>query len=255
MSPFPSRVSPVLPLPVAADVGVSGAEGSQESGIHRQHCGPQQHPARRDYSFTMCLRTFPLPTHRSRPQLQIRPPCRAGFAFLHPEKQPWPRPCCSPSTSLCQGETEARPFSSLGGPTQPHPSILRRSGSQPGHHPDLSCRTPSQGGEILPWVGTRGAGVQGAGFGTAPPASGTAPHGPIQPVLCLFPVVLPGSISFLLNPERVRLCRGGSRSVASRRPGWESRRPPSPRAGRAVYRDECFRAGLPYAKEETEVSW
>lgn len=31
--------------------------------------------------------------------------------------------------------------------------------------------------------------------------------------------------------------------------------PRAPRAGCAVYRDECFRAGLPCAKEETEVSW
>lgn len=46
--PPPPSSPPVqlLPLPVAADVGVSGLEGGQEAGVHRQRRGPQRHPAR-----------------------------------------------------------------------------------------------------------------------------------------------------------------------------------------------------------------
>lgn len=155
--------------------------------MHGQHRGPQQHPARRDHGFSPCPRTFPLPTHRPRPQLQTRPPCRAGFAFLHPEKQPRPR--CSPSAGLCQGETEARPLSSLGGPTQPLPSILRRPGAHPGITPTCPAR-PHPATGVNP--GCRGAGVPGQGSARRLQPLARRRMAPLQPVL-----FIPSGVSWI----------------------------------------------------------
>lgn len=77
-APSPVPPAQLLPLPVAADVGVAGVEGGQEAGMQCQCHSSQHHPAwkhRAGLTHTALL----LPTHRPRP----RPPRGAGSAFLH----------------------------------------------------------------------------------------------------------------------------------------------------------------------------
>lgn len=206
-----------LPLPVAADIGVTGAEGHQETGVHRQHHGPQHHPARRDSRETASPSAS---LHSCSPPTTPGPGFSTGSGLpselaLHSSvhrNSPNPGPRCSPSTSLCQGETEAQPLSSLGGPTQPYLRIPRHPRAASWHYHDFSHRTPSRCGVLL---GRGVPGVLGRSSAQRLPALAWCLVAPFQPISCLFPVAFPGSIDFLLNPARVRLCRGGSGITAS----------------------------------------
>lgn len=73
--PIPVPPAQLLPLPVAADVGVAGVEGSQEAGVQCQCHSPQHHPAWK-HQARLTHTALPFPTHHPRPSR------RAGSAFL-----------------------------------------------------------------------------------------------------------------------------------------------------------------------------
>lgn len=134
----------------------------------------------------------------------------------------------SPPTAPGPGTASPRGFAFQCGRTAPTPARaaakrkLRHGRSQP------HLRIPGHPGDTSqhrrlapPPCGMQPGGTRGAGGCSARPFPALARRrvAPFQPVLCLFPVVFPGSDAFLLNTARVRLCRGGSGSAASRGAG------------------------------------